>query len=194
LVSIGELVLQGHLVKEHLPSLEPVFFNLAATRPARLHSQAGALGWILHLFQQRRTREAAFRTLLRQAIGEVDRQTASERPRWQEMMWYVHALLYHERETDAKQLAEHVRQSVRSAASQEVTDMGKSYAEILQDEAAIKAKQDMLVRQLKKRFRGLPPAIEAQILATQDIARLDQWGEEFATAKKLSDISFDRAP
>jgi hypothetical protein len=65
--------------------------------------------------------------------------------------------------------------------------MAKTAAEALRDEG----KREMLLKQLKVRFKKVPPEIEAKIQATQDTQQLDTWLVAFATARKLSDIPFD---
>jgi hypothetical protein len=64
--------------------------------------------------------------------------------------------------------------------------MAKTIAEDLQD----KAKRETLLRQLRLRFKAIPESIEAKIQATDDSQQLATWLDEFATARKLSDIDF----
>jgi hypothetical protein len=73
--------------------------------------------------------------------------------------------------------------------------MGKTIAEALHEEGEragrLGAKREILLRLLRLRFKKVPAAIEAKIQATDDAQQLDTWFDEFATARKLSDVDFD---
>jgi hypothetical protein len=68
--------------------------------------------------------------------------------------------------------------------------MGKTIAEAIQEEGALKGKREALLLLLQLKFKHLPPAVTAEIEATQDDQQLKQWLEAFVTADKISDIPF----
>src|SRR5262249_38239965 len=116
---------------------------------------------------------------------------ANARGRWEHLLWFAHALVYHAREGDERrQMAGFIRETVRRSEQPEVQTMGKTIAETLIEEGMVKAHRQTLVRLLRLKFKRVPAAIEAEINATEDIKRLDDWLDDFATAKHLSDIRF----
>ena len=76
--------------------------------------------------------------------------------------------------------------------------MGKTMAEVLIErgmlQGELKGRQDMLLRQLKTKFKKLPGEVEAQVRGTTDEAKLDAWADEVLTAAKLTDMSFMTEP
>src|SRR5262249_29331963 len=150
-----------------------------------LHHKAGTVGWVLWLVQQRRLGTAGFQDVLRQVVQRVDSLPRGQHERWEQLLWFAHGLVYHEREPgEREQDAEFIRGTVRASRQAEVSAMNKTIAEDLQD----KAKRETLLRQLRLRFKAIPEAIEAKIQATDDSQQLATWLDEFATARKLSDI------
>jgi predicted transposase YdaD len=87
--------------------------------------------------------------------------------------------------------------------------MGKSMADVLMErgwtageqkgrtegrtEAAIKTRQQTLVRQLRKRFGTVPRGVVRAVESTTDVAKLDDWLDRFATADTLDDLQIPAA-
>jgi hypothetical protein len=75
---------------------------------------------------------------------------------------------------------------------QEVRDTRQTSADALRSEGrqegALGAKQETLIRPLRRRFGEPSPTVIGIIESTADVGRLDAWLERFATAKKLSDV------
>ena len=187
LTALPALVHQGKLFGRQLPDLEPVFIDLARVNAGDLRNHAGLVGWVLWLVQQRRLGTAAFQGVLRQVVQRIDSLSAGQHERWQQLLWFAHGLVYHEREPgEREQCADFIRGAVRAARQAEVTSMSKTIAEDLKDQG----KRDALLRVLRARFKTIPAAIEAKIQATNDSQQLDTWLDEFATARKLGDIDF----
>jgi hypothetical protein len=187
LTAMPALVHQGKLFGRQLPDLEPVFIDLARVDGDELHNRAGMIGWVLWLVQQRRLAAAGFQEVLRQVVQRVDRLAGGQHERWQQLLWFAHGLVYHEREPgEREQDADFIRGAVRAARRAEVTSMARTIAEDLED----KGKRDALLRVLRARFKTIPAAIEAKIHATDDRHQLDTWIEEGATVRKITDIDF----
>ncbi len=181
------LVHHGKLFGRQLPELEPIFLDLARIDAEELRSQTGLIGWVLWLVQQRQFGRAAFQGVLRPVVQRLDTLPAGQRDRWEQLLWFAHALVYHERDPgDREQCAEFIRDSVRASRQAEVTSMGKTIADALRDEG----KREALLRQLRLRFKKLPPAIEAKVQATEDSEQLDAWLDAVVTTRKLDDIDF----
>jgi hypothetical protein len=54
----------------------------------------------------------------------------------------------------------------------------------------LESKRETLLRLLRQKFKRVPPAVEAEINAAQDINKLNQWLAEVVVAKSLSDMHF----
>jgi hypothetical protein len=194
LPSMRELVHHGNLFGPLIPSLEPVFINLADTEPDVLHSRVGTFGWVLWLIQQKRNREIEFQDVLRQVVARVDRLHVKARGRWEHQLWFAHALIYHAREEPERgRLADFIRATVRQAEQAEVKTMGKTIAEALMEEGEatgiLKGKRDMLLRLLRCKFKRVSADITAEIEVAQQ-EQLDAWCDAVVTAKKISQIPF----
>jgi len=78
------------------------------------------------------------------------------------------------------------------ATRQEVVKMRKTGAEALMERGAQKAglltRRQTLVRQLRKRFGSVPSDVVRVVEATDDVERLDDWLDRFATAQTLEEL------
>jgi hypothetical protein len=195
LATMQQLVHHGELFGPLIPTLAPVFVNLAETGAEVLQSQVGTFGWVLWLIQQKRRKEAEFRDVLRQVVGRVERLHARQRGRWQQLLWFAHALVYHAREEPERgPLADFIRATVRQAEQPEVQIMGRTIAEALRDEGkaegALAKQRETLLRLLRLKYKRVSSAIVAEVEATQDVEQLDHWLDAVVTADKITDIPF----
>jgi hypothetical protein len=87
-------------------------------------------------------------------------------------------------------LCNFIRAIVREQEQPEVQIMGKTIAEALEDEGALRGKREALLRLLRLKFKKVPDAITAEVQATQDGEQLDAWLDVVLTAKKLSAMPF----
>ncbi len=139
---MAELVRGGKLFEKHLPHLEPEFINLSTTTPEELQSKIGTLGWVLWLIQQRKRKADVFRDVLTQVVRRVDGLQDKSHGRWEHLLWFARGLVYHAMEPgEARQMADVIRESVRKSAQAEVEIMGKSYAEVLEEEGFLKGRE-----------------------------------------------------
>ncbi len=88
----------GEQFKPMIPEIDPLFLNLPVIPASQLETGAGFFGWVLRLVQDRHARPAEFQELLRRATEHLETMPTSERLRWLELLSYVHALVYHERD------------------------------------------------------------------------------------------------
>ncbi len=103
-------------LEEYLPSLKPLFINLRDTDPDQLVGEGGAFGQVLRLFQARREQQPAFGELLEQSVRTLEKLPRSSGMRWQELMSYLHALVYHERApAEHAELQEQIEESAMTA-------------------------------------------------------------------------------
>lgn len=119
-----------------------------------------------------------------------------------ELLSYIHALIYHERDPDeVPSLQDTVEQSVQTDEHrQEVFQMGKSYADVLiergreegreegRGEGELTARKQTLLRLLERRFGELTGRVIQAVEAAQDMQQLDEWLDRFATATTLDEI------
>ena len=56
------------------------------------------------------------------------------------------------------------------------------------EEGVLRYAQTTLLRQLRTRFRDLPPELVQAIERTHDLKRLDAWLERFVTAATLEEV------
>jgi hypothetical protein len=178
------------------PEFLPLFLNVSQASAATLETQGGAFGLLLRLVQQRRLRRSVFEATLRQVVRALEEQLAEgDRARWLELLSYLAALIYHEREEPER---EPMRRLVEDAVQEdrhrrEVFDMGKTIAEALKEEGAareaVRGRQQTLLRQLRLRFKRVPEGTVKRVENTTEVAQLDAWLDAFANARKLADVS-----
>ena len=112
---MADLVALGERLGELIPDLKPVFLNLGAMSPVKLEAEGGFFGWVLKLVQQRKARPEEFQSLLGRAIQELEAMPRCERIRWLELLSYIHALVYHERDPlEHQNCREAIESSVRT--------------------------------------------------------------------------------
>jgi hypothetical protein len=192
-----DLVDMGEDFEAVIPALAPLFLNLSAV-PAKKLETIGGFGWVLRLIQERQARRAEFRELLRRAVEHLETMAAPERLRWLELLSYIHALVYHERNrTERADLREQIEASVRTDSHRrEVSAMGKTIAEDLMQKGrkqgskkeAVRSRRKILLELLRERFRDLPRETAATIESTTNLEKLDSWLRRFATAGSLEEV------
>ena len=177
------------------PEFLPLFLNVSQASAATLEAQGGAFGLLLRLVQQRRLRRAVFERTLRQVVRALEEQLAkADRGRWLELLSYLSALIYHEREKPEQEpMWQLVEASVQEDPHRrEVFDMGQTMAEYLMEQGeargALRARREMLLVQLREKFKRVPAGVVKRVEGTESVEQLDTWIRAFATARKLSDV------
>lgn len=130
---LSDLVERQEAFEPVLPAMAPIFLSLRDMPAARLETEGGLFGWLLRLVQDRKTRPQEFQRLLRNIVTRLEEMSSQERMRWLELLSYVHALIYHERDAEEiPALQETIEASVATDEyRREVFAMGKSYAQVL---------------------------------------------------------------
>jgi hypothetical protein len=195
---LAELVELGDELADVTPHLEPLFLNLGQVSDVALEAHGGGFGWLLRLIRLRKVRQAVFEETLRRAVAGLERLADREQGRWLDLLSYLHALVYHEREpAEQPGLHDQITASARKTGGQEGGEMAKTMAEVLKEEgreegkaeAAVSVRREMLLRLLRTRFGKLPPRVINRIKAATSTDQLDAWSDEFAKANKLSDLT-----
>jgi hypothetical protein len=193
LTPFADLTEAGHLFRSVLPEVTPIFLNLSDTADDRLRRDGGPFGQVLRLVRRREAKVAEFRTLLTEALRHLERMPQAERLRWLELLTYLDAFVYHYRETtEQPSLHEVILDSVQSDELRlEVQTMHRTMADEHELRGELRGKRQTLVHQLRTRFGVLPELVAERIEAEQDVAQLDRWLENFATAKRLADVEIE---
>lgn len=198
--SLWELVDLGDEFADHIPQLAPLFLNVSKTSDQVL-AEGGAFGLLLRLVQRRRMRLPVFEQTLREVVSVLEGLADQDRDRWLELLSFVGALIYNEREVPEREaLLEKVADSVQNdSRRKEVFDMGKTIAEDLIEkglqkglqEGDVRTQRRNLVQVLRHKFGRIPTATVKRIDATEQIGLLNGWFEQALDAKRLDDVSFD---
>jgi hypothetical protein len=187
-----ELVKQGEEFVDVLPDLEPLYVNLPAVAREALEA-SGALGWVLELIQQRRARPEAFRALVVRVVRRLEEMPARERQRWLELLSYIRALVYHDREqTEQDELREVIAASVRTdERRREVETLFMTgYEAALEEgrqEGALSNTREVLRNLLRSKFGRVPRAVEKAIRTTEDLGQLNAWVVRAGMASTLEE-------
>lgn len=190
--TISSVVHEGDLFGTQIPEIEPVFINLARAPEVALKQDAGMLGWVLWLIRQSKLKRSPFSDVLGEVIGRLDGIADEQRERWEQFLWFSHALVYHSRgENEWEALTGRIRDAVRDAKKEEASGMKKTIAEALEEKGELRGLRRSLLRTLRTKFETVPADVEAKIEATTDPQKLDNWLASVLTAKKLSDVPFN---
>jgi hypothetical protein len=188
-----DLIDVGEEFKGVIPALDPLFLNLSAV-PARKLEAIGGFGWVLRLLQERHTRPAEFQDLLRRVVEHLEALAAPERLRWLELLSYVYAFVYHERNrAERARLRNQIEASVRTDVHRrEASTMGRTIAEDLMQKGrkqeAVRSRRKILLKLLRKKFENLPEATVSAVESSTSVQELDSWLERFATAATLDEV------
>ncbi len=201
--TLADLIERGDEFREVTPIVErPMYLNLPEIPPEQLEAKGSYFGWVLRLVQQRHTRIAEFRQLLRSVVAHLEGMEAEDRARWFDLLSFLGAMIYHERsENEHVELHETVEDSVcREELRREISKMSRTMADVLiergriegqtegRTEAAIETRQQTLIRQLRRRFGKVPAKVTRAINATTTTQQLDEWLDRFATTKSLDEM------
>lgn len=193
----ASLLAGGDRFADLAPQLEPLFVPVRDLSAAQL-AAGGAFGQVMRLLRARRAPLAEFRGVLESVVAALEGLPARQRARWQLLMSYLHAMMYHERNPQKHaELQDHIERAVRSERHRhEVNVMGKTIADMFieqgreqgRKQGELLAKRSTLLNLLHLRFPNLPTATSAVVEACEDVAQLDAWINAFVTARTLAQI------
>jgi hypothetical protein len=192
--TIGELVESGERFARWTPSLEPLFLNVSTLEAEALEAEGGAFGQVLRLVRGRRAPLADFRALLEGVVGRLAPLAEGERVRWQDLLSYILAFVYHERQPpERSELQDLVEASVQTDdPRREVKAMRQTIAEALKaegkKEGKLEAHRTILMDQLRQRFGEVPPEVEVVVERTANLKQLKEWLGRVLSANDLAGI------
>jgi hypothetical protein len=131
---------------------------------------------------------------LRRVVAQLEGMPAAERLRWLELLSYIHALVYHERNpAEHEGLQGEIEASVRTDEHrQEVSTMRRTIADELRaqgrKEEAVRSRRQTLLRQLRRRLGESPAEAVAAVEAANSVKQLNGWLDGVVTAARLADI------
>ncbi len=187
-----------------IPEFQPLFVSLPALDAQRLETEAGYLGWVLELIQQRNARPEEYAAQVRRVTEHLEKMPRGERDRWLQLLSYIRALLYHDREpSEQPGLGEQILASVQTDEHRrEVRKMAQSMAEFLleqgykegHEKGAVQAAAPAgdIASAAPGRFDKIPKATERAVTQTEDIAQLKAWLDRVGTASSLADVGIVR--
>jgi ElaB/YqjD/DUF883 family membrane-anchored ribosome-binding protein len=201
--SLVELFLAGTRFRKVIPIFNPLFLNLRDTPVETLRNRGGALGSVLELLSRRDARSDEFATLVDRCVRQLEELSTTDRARWLEPLSYIQAMVYHMRDPgEQSKLLEMIELSVQTDPERrEIHDMGKTMAQVLDERGQrkgekrgeLRARRNILLRQLQKSFGELPAEVMRRIQKSQDLAQLDGWLDNVPKAKSLSDVGVEEA-
>jgi hypothetical protein len=190
---IRDLVELGEELAEKIPAIQPLFLNVGRTTREAL-AKGGLFGLLLRLVQQRRTRLGVFEETLREVVSALEALADEDRQRWLELVSYIAALIYHERDVPEREpLLARVADSVQhDLHRREVFAMGKTIAEQLKEEGRqqgkVQARREALLDLLRHKFRKVPARLVERIQTTERLADLKAWFDQALDAKTLEEL------
>ncbi len=190
---VADLLAGGGRFAGLAPQLEPLFVNLRETPAGRL-ARSGPFGQVLRLVQGRRTPSTEFRTLLESVVRALEEMPAVQRPRWQGLLSYLHALVYHERDPgEHAEMQDRIEHAVRTERRQrEVQAMRKTIADMFREEGQLRGElinaRKTLLRLLRRRFGDLPAETVAVVEGCTNLDQLDAWLDAFVDARTLAQV------
>ena len=191
--TLPDLIETGERFRRLTPVMECLFVNLPAIPAGTLEPRGGFLGWVLQLVQARRTLPAAFSRLVDRVLLHMKSMPEQERARGEDLLSYIHAFVYHERD-DCERIR--LEDKIKAAAwnedhQRELYRMGKTIAEALRDEGRVETARSTLFRLLSKRFGEVPQDIADCIEETSDLDQLNAWVDRIVTAETLKDMRIE---
>jgi predicted transposase YdaD len=191
---LSDLIEHGDQFRDVVPLLKPLYINLPELSSATLAKEGGYFGQVLRLIQQWHARPREFARLLAEVVRTLEGMPPDERLRWLDLLSYLHAMIYHERNpAELESLAKTIENSVKTDDHrQEIHAMGQTIAEKLIEEGMEKGELQSLKRtlllQLRTRFGKQTAKTEAIIEQVQDPRQLETWLKRFATANTIRDV------
>jgi hypothetical protein len=172
------------------PAFQPLFISLPDVLEGDLEMSGGSFGQVLALLKARKAGRAAFAHRLAQSVTKLQELRGDERLRRQELLSYVEALVYHSREgREHSLLRQRIDAALRHDEDRLEVDMARrTLADVHRDEAILADRKQMLVEQLRLRFKSLSAEMEQTIEATQNADKLAEWLRGVITAKDLASI------
>ncbi|HKI38107.1 MAG TPA: Rpn family recombination-promoting nuclease/putative transposase [Gemmataceae bacterium] len=195
--SIGDvidLIEHGAPFRDVTPVMKPLFVNLPALPPGRLESGGGSFGQVMRLVRGRNLPAEQFGSLLEQVTTALEAMPAAERMRRQELLSYLYALVYHERqEPEHQAFHERIEEAAQTGPFRgDLTAMRQTIADMLKaegrKEGELRTRREVLLRLLRNRFGELPAPAERRVKAARDVAQLREWFDRASTAATLEDV------
>jgi putative YhgA-like transposase len=192
--TLPDLIRNGERFRRVTPVMECLFVNLPAVSNEVLEKGGGFFGWVLHVIRARQARPGAFSRLVDRVIGHILSMPPEEHARGEELLSYLYAFVYHEREECEKEpLLDRIEAAAWKPEHQrELNQMGKTIAEALRDEGRaeghVSGLRTTLRRLLIRRFGEIPPDLVVIIEGTTDLEHLNGWLDQVVTAERLEDV------
>jgi len=196
--TMADLVEAGSRFQAEIPALTPHFLNLPALEPGKLEQEGGFFGWVLRLWQDRKSQSTAFRRVLVRAIHHLETMPPEERLRCRNLLSCIRALVYHSRDpSEQPDLQTLIESSIQSEDLRlEVSEMGKTMADVHMAEGLAKGRAEghteatrtTLLRLLRRRLVDVPREVVERVEQTDDLHQLNAWFDRAITAETLEEV------
>ena len=190
-------------LERFVPQHDTLFFNLKTTDPEELVAEGHPFGWALRVIQKEDATKEEFSEALKEAVFNLDKLPEEERnppglrrragSQWAKLMWYLVLLIFHRRDREEQpELISLVDETVKDhQRREEVNKMGRTAAQALMEEGALRTRQEDLLKFTQARFGRVPSAVEQKIVQIQDMDKLSTLIERVARANNINEISVE---
>jgi hypothetical protein len=170
-------------LERFIPRHETLFLNLKATASERLVKENHPFGWILRVIQKEEATTEEFGEALCLTVQHLEQMSPAEQANWEKLMRFLLALIYHRREqAERGEFLNIIETNVSEKSRREELDkMGKTIAQALIEEGKeigrelgiVMAKQEVLIRLLRRRFHSFPQILIEKIKLIHGVEQLD---------------------
>ena len=197
--SLAELTSAPEELTGFQPLFGSVFFGVRQGSLEALTRGKDPLGWLLRLFRLERASAKEFATAVQEAFERMESLVAAgETERWLRMAWFVVGFIRYRRPAEeAEELLSAARRAVGDPTrGQEVEDMGKTSAEVLEEkgqekgraEGEAKGKRETLLGLMRRKFGVLPGDVERRIEALAEVSRIDELLDRILSAATIEEM------
>ena len=180
-------------LERFIPQHDTLFFNLKTTNPEQLVAEGHPFGWVLRVIQKEGATTEEFAEALKLAVANLDKLPEAERNQWEKLMYYLVLLIFHRRDKEEQpELISLVDETVKDRnRREEVSKMGRTAAEALMEEGALRTRREVLLELMQDKFGSIPQQIERRIQFIRDIDRLKTLTRNIIHASNIDDIDID---
>ena len=130
---------------------------------------------------------------MKKAVFNLDKLPEEERNQWAKLMWYLVLLIIHRRDEEERpEMISVLNETVKDRnRREEVLKMGRTGAQALMEEGALRASREAVLKVMQARFSHVPNAVEQKILQIRDMDKLSTLIERAARANSINEISVE---
>ncbi len=180
-------------LERFIPQHDTLFFNLKTTTPEQLVAEGHPFGWVLRVIQKEGATTEEFAEALKLAVANLDQLPEADRNQWEKLMYYLVLLIFHRRDKEEQpELISLVDETVKDRnRREEVSKMGRTAAEALMEEGALRTRIEVLLELIQGKFGSIPQRMERRIQLIRDIDRLKTLTRNIIHASSIDEIDIE---